>query len=117
MKRLLIATILGLLFGLVCLGLASSGKEEIPQFLGISIVLGRMLIGFGIGISKFEMKHWSINGLLMGFVFSLPAAFGTMLAPENPDFTREAIFLSTLVMGIIYGLLIEFITTVILKAK
>jgi len=117
MKRLIIATALGVLFGLVCYGMASSGENEIPQALGISIVLGRMLIGFGIGISRFEMKHWSLHGIFMGFIFSLPAAFGAMLAPETPEFSHIALFSSTIVMGMIYGLLIELITSVILKAK
>lgn len=117
MKRLIIATILGILFGLVCLGFASSGQEEIPTLLALNIVLGRMLIGFGIGISRFKFKHWTIHGLLMGFVFSLPAAFGAILAPENPEFSHNAMFTATIVMGMIYGLLIELITSALLKAK
>jgi len=53
----------------------------------------------------------------MGFIFSLPAAFGAMLAPENPEFSHTMMFISTIVMGVIYGFLIELITTVLFKAR
>lgn len=117
MKRLIIATLSGLLFGFVCFGFACSGTGEIETWLGLSIIAGRTLMGFGIGISRFPMKNWAINGLVMGFVFSLPAAFGTMLAPENPEFSNQMLLISTIVMGMIYGFLIELITTVFFKAK
>jgi hypothetical protein len=115
-KRLLIATFLGLLFGFVCYGFASSGPNEISTVLAINIILGRTLIGFGIGISRFSFKHWSLHGILMGLIFSLPAGFGAMLAPENPEFNHMMMFVSTIVMGMIYGFLIELLTTVVFKA-
>lgn len=117
MKRLIIATLSGLLFGFVCFGLASSGPDAISLWLGLTIISGRTLIGFGIGISRFQMKNWAIHGLVMGLIFGLPAAFGTMMAPENPEFDLQMLAISTLVMGIIYGFLIELITTVFFKAK
>ncbi|MFK5855823.1 MAG: hypothetical protein QM503_06805 [Bacteroidota bacterium] len=117
MKRLIIATLSGLLFGFVCFGFACSGSGEINTWLGITIISGRTLMGFGIGISRFPIKNWAINGIVMGFIFSLPAAFGTMLGPENPEFSPQMLMISTLVMGVIYGFLIELITTVFFKAK
>ena len=116
-KRLLIATFLGLIFGFVCYFMASSGQNEVSTMLAINIILGRTLIGFAIGISRFPLRHWTIHGLVMGLIFSLPAGFGAMLAPENPDFTHNQMFIATVVMGIIYGILIELITTVIFKAR
>jgi hypothetical protein len=117
MKRLIIATLSGLLFGFVCFGFACSGSGEIETWLGISIIASRTLMGFGIGISRFSMKNWAIHGIIMGFIFSLPAAFGTMMGPVNPEFTPEMLAISTVVMGIIYGFLIELITSVFFKAK
>lgn len=117
MKRLIISSLLGLLFGFVCYGLASSGKNEISTLLALNIILGRMLIGVGIGISRFSCKHWSLHGIVMGLVFSVPAAFGAMLGPENPEFSHTMLFTSTIVMGMIYGFLIELITSVVFKAK
>ena len=52
----------------------------------------------------------------MGLIFSLPAGFGAMLAPENPEFNHMMMFVSTIVMGMIYGFLIELIATVVFKA-
>jgi len=117
MKRLVIATLSGLLFGFVCFGFACSGSGEVNTWLGISIIAGRTLLGFGIGISRFSMGHWSIHGLVMGLIFSLPMAFGAMIGPENPEMSATTIAISTVVMGIVYGFLIELITTVFFKAK
>jgi len=116
-KRLIIATLLGSVFGFVCFGFASSGQNECSLYLALSIILGRTLIGFGIGISRFSFKHWTLHGLIMGLIFSIPAAFGAMLAPDNPEFSHSMMFISTIVMGMIYGFLIELITTVVFKAK
>lgn len=116
-KRLIIATVLGVVFGFVCFGFASSGGNEVPILLAINIILSRTLIGFGIGISRFSFGHWALHGILMGLIFSLPVSFGAMLGPENPEFSQNMMFISTLVMGVIYGFLIEFITSVLFKAK
>jgi len=116
-KRLFIATLFGLVFGFVCFGMASSGNNDVSNLLAINIILGRTLIGFGIGISRFSLKHWSLHGLIMGLIFSLPAGFGAMLAPENPEFSHTMMFAATVVMGVIYGFLIELITTVVFRAK
>jgi len=116
-KRLIISTILGVVFGFICFSMASSGQSGISLVLAMNIILGRTLIGFGIGISRFSFKHWSIHGIIMGLIFGLPAAFGAMFGPENPEFSHTMMFVSTLVMGVIYGFLIELITSVLFKAK
>jgi len=116
-KRLIISTILGVVFGFVCYGFASSGQNEISTILALNIILGRTLIGVAIGISRFTCIHWSLHGMVMGFVFSLPAGFGAMLGPENPDYSHTMMLTSTIVLGIIYGFLIELITTIVFKAK
>ncbi|MEI6748026.1 MAG: hypothetical protein ACOYMF_08415 [Bacteroidales bacterium] len=116
-KRLVISTLLGVVFGFVCFGFASSGSNEVSIYLALNIILSRTLIGVAIGINRFSCKHWALHGILMGFIFSLPMAFGAMLAPENPEFNHNMIFISSLVMGVIYGFLIELITSVLFKAK
>ena len=117
MKRLIIATLSGLLFGFVCFGFAYSGDNEVEIWLALTIIAGRLLLGFGIGISRFPMKNWAIHGIVMGFIFSIPAALGTMMGPETPGFDPPMIAISTVVMGMIYGFLIELITTVFFKEK
>jgi len=116
-KRLIITTILGAIFGLACFWMASSGQNETSPILAASIILSRTLIGFAIGISRFSFKHWSLHGIIMGLLFSLPAGFGAMLGPEVPGFGHTALFISTVVIGMVYGFLIELITSVVFKAK
>lgn len=116
MKRMWIATISGLIFGFVCNGFASSGGNDISIWLSLSIITSRTLLGFGIGISKFKV-HWVLNGIIMGIIFSIPSAFGSMMGPENPEFPPSMIAISTIVMGMIYGFLIELITSIIFRAK
>ena len=116
-RRLIIATLLGVVFGFVCYGFASSGGNEIPTILVVNIILGRTLIGVAIGISRFSLKHWSLHGSIMGLIFGLPAAFGAMLGSENPEYSHTMLFVLTFVMGIVYGFLIELITSVLFKAK
>ena len=112
-KRIIIATILGAICGIVCWQLASRSSEEaFALSLTLTIILGRTLIGFGIGISAWKMKWW-LHGIIMGIIFSIPSAFGAMMNQEKAFF----IFIGTIVMGIIYGFFIELITSVIFKAK
>ena len=115
-KRITVATLSGVLFGFVCYGLASRGPGELPWPVSVQIVVSRTLIGFAIGISCLRMLHWSLHGLLMGTIFSLPLAFSGLMAPESPEFSKTAMFVSTVVFGMIYGLLIEVITSLVFKA-
>ena len=117
MKRTIITTLSGLLFGFVCYGFASSGGNEVSTWLALTIISGRLLLGFGIGISRFPMKNWAIHGIVMGLIFSIPAGLGTLVGPETPGFDPQMIAISTVVMGMIYGFLIELITTIFFKAK
>ena len=116
-KRVIVASLSGVLFGFVCWSLASSGPEPIPWAASVQIVLSRTLIGFAIGISCLSAIHWAIHGPLMGLLFSLPLAFSGFMAPENPQFTHVQMFVSTILLGMVYGLLIELITSAIFKAR
>ncbi len=115
-KRVVIATLFGLLFGFVCFGLASS-SGNLPTPAAFQIIIERTLIGFAIGISVLSLGHWSIHGLVMGLIFSLPLAISGLMAPENPQFSKTMMLVSTIVLGMIYGLLIEFFTSGVFKAR
>ena len=108
-KRVLIATICGLLFGLVCMSMASSNPDS-TQTLSASIkwniVLSRTLMGFMIGISALKIQWW-LHGIVLGIISSIPMAIAVI-----PQYD---IFIGTFVMGIIYGFLTELITTKLLK--
>jgi hypothetical protein len=116
-KRLIVASLSGLLFGFVCYGFASGGPEELAWPVAIQIIASRTLIGVAIGLSRFSFGHWAIHGLLIGLVFSLPLGFSGYMAPESLDFSKDAMFIWTVVLGMIYGLLIELITSVVFKAR
>lgn len=116
-KRIIIATLSGVLFGFVCYGFASSGSGALALPIALQIIASRTLIGFAIGISCVSLKHWSLHGLVMGMIFSIPLAFSGLMAPENPEFSKMSMFISTIIMGMIYGFLIEMITSLLFKAK
>ena len=116
-KRLTVATLSGLLFGFVCFGLASRGAGPLAWPVGVQIITSRTLIGIAIGISSLGLGHWSIHGLVMGMLFSFPLAFSGLMAPESPEFSKAGMFIWTVVLGMVYGLLIELITSVFFKAR
>lgn len=109
-KRMTIATIMGAVCGVVCWQLAASGSPEpMSWYMAFSIFLSRALLGFGIGISSWKMTWW-LHGIVMGIIFSLPGGFAAMYSSFN-------IFIATVAMGVIYGIVIEFVTTKLFKAK
>lgn len=116
-KRTIIATLSGMLCGFICYGLASSGPGELAWPVSVQIILSRTLIGFAIGVSCWRMYHWAIHGLAMGAIFSLPLAFSGLMAPESPEYSTSVMFISTIILGMAYGLLVEIITSLIFKAR
>jgi hypothetical protein len=116
-KRLVVASFCGLLFGFVCYGIASSSSGGLAWPIALQIICSRFLIGFAIGISGVGLGHWSVHGLVMGGLFSLPLAFSGMMAPDNPEFSKTSMFMWTVILGMIYGFLTELITSVVFKAK
>ena len=107
--RILVTTILGFIFGIICWLLASSGGE-MPASVSWSIIFHRALLGFVIGISAWKINY-VLHGIILGFIVSIPMALGTLV---DKDFK---VFLGTLIMGIIYGFLIELITHFVVKEK
>ena len=110
-KRIIIATIIGFLCGIICWKLATS-NGVLPFGVSLSMILGRTLLGFGIGISCLKLSWW-LHGLILGVIFSIPMAFGSLMVPENAIF----IFIGTIVLGAIYGIIIELVTSVLFKAR
>ena len=110
-KRVIIATICGFFFGLVCMYMASSNPdaaEPLSTAMKWTIIFSRTLMGFTIGVSALRLSWW-LHGLFIGAIGSLPMIF--------PVMDRPAIIAGTLVMGMIYGLLTELITSVLFKAR
>jgi hypothetical protein len=110
-KRVLIATGCGFIFGLVCMGMASSNPDPAGTMTVVvkwNIVLSRTLLGFMIGISALRLNWW-LHGIVLGFISSIPMSIAVL--------DRTDIMIGTVVMGMIYGVLTELITTILFKAK
>jgi hypothetical protein len=108
--RVLVTTVLGFVFGVVCWLLASSGQPGMSAAMAWSIIFSRALLGFVIGISAWKINYM-IHGIVLGFIVSIPMALGGL---SSQGFK---VFLGTLIMGIIYGFLIELITHFVVKEK
>jgi MFS family permease len=110
-KRVLVTTVCGFIFGLICMTLASSNPNPIEPVTATTkwlIILSRTMMGFMIGISALRLSWW-LHGILIGFIASIPMAI--------PVLTVGGIAIGTVVMGIIYGFLTELIASKLFKVK
>jgi len=110
-KRVIIATLSGVVFGLVCMTLASTNPDPVEPVTSTTkwlIVLSRTMMGFMIGISALRLPWW-IHGVVLGLISSIPMML--------PVLDKPGIAIGTVVMGMIYGFLTELITSVLFKAK
>jgi len=107
-KRVVITSILGLLCGciswIVCK--YSFGHNQ-PLVTNMLIILQNGLMGFTIGISSLRWS-WAMHGLLLGGLFGFVLGIGALALGSE--------FIWPFVFGLIYGFLIELITTVFFKA-
>jgi len=110
-KRVVSATIWGVVFGFISWALAMIGKA-VPASGVVTIILSFSVMGFVIGISAWKIRWW-IHGFLMGLIIILPSSFGAIWAGRG----WGAGFIPTIVTGIVFGFLIELLTTVVFKAE
>jgi len=109
-KRVIIATTLGFLTGLVCYwGMKSSGRVELTTAMMIGTILNRALIGFIIGISAWRI-HYLLHGVIIGLIATLPMGVYPLVEGQIVGFVMF------MVAGAVYGLIIELLTTKLFKA-
>jgi len=113
--RFLIALPLGIVAGVVCTWFASS---QDPQIWGTplmwNIITSRLVLGLVIGLGGAFTRHpilgfpipWYIRGCILGGVASIPLASGVMIGASD-----WSVFWVTILMGIIYGVIIDFFAT------
>ncbi len=107
-KRVILATILGLIAGILCyLGGKSSGVE-FNLAMTMETIFNRAIIGFLIGVSAWKM-NWALHGIVMGFIGGIP------LWLASAQGGAKALILM-LVASIVWGFLIELITTKVFRA-
>jgi len=112
MKRVTIATLVGLILGFV----AWAGSRYVlaapaPWYGAVAVVLGAVIVGCAVGISP-PQPNWWLHGLLLGLILTLVPAFGVLWA--RMAWANE--FVLVLVAGLLVGILVEFFTTVVFKA-
>ena len=111
-KRILVASICGFVTGIICyVSAVILIPFEDKLLIFIWTVTNRTLLGFVIGISILKV-HWVLNGLIVGLTVGLVFPLNAIiLGKEWP------LIISVYIMGIIYGILIEFFTSVVIKYK
>ena len=116
-RRVLIATALGLVFGVLNWFLATFAASKPISRSGIAtIILGRAVLGFVIGNSAWRMNWW-LHGPLLGFIVSLPAAFAVRLMSPQLGMSPDVAPVMVLVLGMVIGFLIELFTSLVFKAR
>lgn len=111
-KRFGLALIFGILSGLLCYfgGIYLVGIENNPtNFLWV--ILNRTMIGFVIGISILRLP-WIIHGMLIGAIVGLLFSFNIIMHGG-----KIPLILATYVLSILFGILIEFFTSIVFKAR
>ena len=110
MKRIVIATLFGLLAGGICSSLMfSSGYLKFTVVALGWILLNRTVMGFAIGASALKL-HWAWNGIVVGlivgeiFSYYLFMQVGWIALAFSP------------IGNALFGFLIELFTTKVFKA-
>ena len=109
-RRLLVCTLGGVLSAIFCL----IGKQIIYGFPEITwdalavTMANRILLGFIIGISCWRVNYL-LHGAMLGLILSLSVSIGFL--PDN----ILGFFLYT-PAGIVYGIMIEWLSTIVFKS-
>ena len=109
-NRPLITTLLGILLGFATVGLYRLGSPDMPLPVEITarMVISIGFLGFTLGVSSLQW-HWALHGLFFG------AVVGTIEGLASNVVGGQ--FEIPLIGCLIFGLLIEWITTKGFKAQ
>lgn len=109
-KRLWVCVLGGVISAIICL----VGRQIIFGFPQVTLenvaatVANRLLLGFAIGFSGWRI-HYLLHGGVLGLIFSLSVSIGFLSS------NLVGFFLFT-TAGILYGVLIEWLSTDVFKA-
>jgi len=111
MKRITIAIFFGLVAGAICATAGfSSGMMKFTAVNLVWVLLNRAVMGFAIGASGLKLR-WAWNGIVTGLIVG--SIFSYFLFMNVGLGTLPLVNL--LVGNPIFGLMIEFFTTVVFK--
>jgi hypothetical protein len=106
LSRLVTTTILGAVFGVICMLLSRYTAEIDFWPLGVSFLIHHTVLGFAIGASSLKM-HWAAHGAFWGALFGLFLAIGQVGGALEPWIA--------FVLPVIWGFLIETLATKVFK--
>ncbi len=107
-SRLVTTTILGVIFGIICMLLSRYTMEIDFWPIGVAFLLNHTVLGVAIGASSIRM-HWAAHGAIWGAMFSVFTAIGSI----GTVTTQQIVIMFIAV--VIWGFLIETIATKALK--
>ena len=102
-KRVKSAAEWGFFYGVVSWLLATGISNKIPAWGVWGIILSRTLLGFIIGIVRWEFPWW-VRGLVLGAIVNLPLSIVVRLLGVG----WGQGFWPVLMSGIVFGFLIEW---------
>ncbi|MBA7564778.1 hypothetical protein ES708_06446 [subsurface metagenome] len=112
-KRVIVTTIFGGIFGIVCMLLLKYVSDVSFGPVGIYSLIHHCVMGFTIGVSSLKI-HWAPHGILWGFLFGILLAvsyvFGVFLGVGYWGEPQR--FWVPLGLVVLWGFLIELITSV-----
>jgi len=112
MKRILVASLFGLVAGAICASGAFYGhllKYSVVTL--VFVLLNRVVMGFAIGISGLRLR-WGWNGIFVGM--AVGSIFSYFMFMTNGPGPLPVV--NFFVNGV-FGLTIEFFTTVVFKQR
>lgn len=111
MKRILIATLFGVVAGGICSLITFRGGIAVMSATTLVwILLNRTVMGFAIGVSGLKL-HWAWNGVIVGVVVGSIFSYFTYMS-----WGAGKLALLTPIGNAVFGLMIEFFTTKVFKA-
>ena len=107
-KRIIVASTLGLITGLLCYWGGKMTGLEFTTGMALGTIFNRIVIGFLIGVSAWKLG-WALHGIVMGAIGGSPLWLGVIESGFGD-------VLLLLVFSIVWGFLIELITSKVFKA-
>ena len=101
-SRVITTTILGLVFGVICMLLSKYTAEIAFWPIGIFFLLAHTVMGLAIGTSALKM-NWAAHGAFWGGVFGVFLAISRIGTTQDPWIVFVA--------SVIWGFLVETLAT------
>ncbi len=127
-KRVIVGTLLGAVFGILCFAGFSSNPDIPAEFAKFQVwgwgniwiwqtVANRMLLGLLVAlggvVTTYPLFNFKIpaflRGAKLGLIASLPMALGALMGP-NPEMAHKSFWI-ILIFGTVIGLIIDVILT------